>query len=409
MHLLFASRKISQEHIMANNIDFNGLCNAITQIDEAFEENTAKAINKNVTARNWLTGYYIVHYEQNGNDRAKYGEKTLQKLAERLNKKSLSYRNLRLYRQFYMEFKNLARPVLEFTAAEFGSNRPLIGDLDINSATLPPMETDLASSDCQIGQAVIAQSEKVEIPPETLFNKLPFTHLALIMSVERPLARTFYELETIKGVWSSRELKRQIDSNYFERTALSKDPAKMSAIVQSRISQSGHPLKLQDVVKSPYVYEFIGLKDKDVVEESDLENALMNHLEEFLLELGNGFCFETRQKRILVDDDYFFCDLVFYHRILKCHVLIDLKANKIKYDDIAQMNLYLAYYRKNVMEKGDNPPVGILMCTKAGKELVEYTTAGIEESLFVQKYKLNLPAEDELTKWLKNEISGTKG
>ena len=394
---------------MANNIDFNGLCNAITQIDEAFEENTAKAINKNVTARNWLTGYYIVHYEQNGNDRAKYGEKTLQKLAERLNKKSLSYRNLRLYRQFYMEFNNLARPVLEFTAAEFGSNRPLIGDLDINSATLPPMETDLASSDCQIGQAVIAQSEKVEIPPETLFNKLPFTHLALIMSVERPLARTFYELETIKGVWSSRELKRQIDSNYFERTALSKDPAKMSAIIQSRISQSGHPLKLQDVVKSPYVYEFIGLKDKDVVEESDLENALMNHLEEFLLELGNGFCFETRQKRILVDDDYFFCDLVFYHRILKCHVLIDLKANKIKYDDIAQMNLYLAYYRKNVMEKGDNPPVGILMCTKAGKELVEYTTAGIEESLFVQKYKLNLPAEDELTKWLKNEISGTKG
>ncbi len=135
----------------------------------------------------------------------------------------------------------------------------------------------------------------------------------------------------------------------------------------------------------------------------------MNHLEEFLLELGNGFCFETRQKRILVDDDYFFCDLVFYHRILKCHVLIDLKANKIKYDDIAQMNLYLAYYRKNVMEKGDNPPVGILMCTKAGKELVEYTTAGIEESLFVQKYKLNLPAEDELTKWLKNEISGKKG
>ena len=394
---------------MEKNIDFNGLCNAISKIDEAFEENTAKAINKNITARNWLTGYYIVHYEQNGNDRAKYGEKTLQRLAERLNKKSLSYRNLRLYRQFYMEFKNLARPVLKFTAAEFGSNRLLTDNLGIGLATLPPTEIDLASGDCQIGQAVIAQSEKVEIPPETLFNKLPFTHLALIMSVEKPLARTFYELETIKGVWSSRELKRQIDSNYFERTALSKDPAKMSAIVQSRITQSATPLKLQDVVKSPYVYEFIGFKGNDVVEESDLENALMNHLEEFLLELGNGFCFETRQKRILVDDDYFFCDLVFYHRILKCHILIDLKASKIKYDDIAQMNLYLAYYRKNVMEKGDNPPVGILMCTKAGKELVEYTTAGIEESLFVQKYKLNLPAEDELTKWLKNEISGTKG
>lgn len=390
---------------MANNIDFNGLCNAIAQIDEAFVENTAKAINKNVTARNWLTGYYIVHYEQNGNDRATYGSKTLQKLAERLNKKSLSYRNLRLYRQFYIEFKNLARPVLEFTASEFGSNRLLTADLGAKLEALPPVDANLASGDCQIGQAVIAQSEKIEIPPETLFNKLPFTHLSLIMTLENPLARTFYELETIKGVWSSRELKRQIDSNYFERTALSKNPAKMSAIVQSRIAQTGHTPALKDLVKNPYVYEFIGLNNKDVVEESDLENTLMNHLEEFLLELGNGFCFETRQKRILVDDDYFFCDLVFYHRILKCHVLIDLKATKIKYDDIAQMNLYLAYYRKNVMEKGDNPPVGILMCTKAGKELVEYATAGIEESLFVQKNKLNLPAEDELTRWLKKEVN----
>jgi len=137
---------------MASNIDFNGLCNAITQIDEVFEENTAKAINKNVTARNWLTGYYIVHYEQNGNDRAKYGEKTLQRLAERLNKKSLSYRNLRLYRQFYMEFKCLARPVLEFTAAEFGSNRPLTADFGAKLTILPPSETDLANGVCQIGQ-----------------------------------------------------------------------------------------------------------------------------------------------------------------------------------------------------------------------------------------------------------------
>lgn len=390
---------------MAKNIDFNGLCNAIAQIDKAFVENTAKAINKNVTARNWLTGYYIVHYEQNGNDRATYGAKTLQKLAERLNKKSLSYRNLKLYRQFYMEFKNLVRPVLEFTASEFGLNRLLTANLGVNLEALPPVNTDLASGDCQIGQTVFAQSEKIEIPPEKLFDHLSYSHFLLIMNVENPLGRVFYELETMKGVWSFRELKRQIDSNYFERTALSKNPAKMSAIVQSRIAQTGHTPALKDLVKNPYVYEFIGLNNKDVVEESDLENALMSHLEEFLLELGNGFCFETRQKRILVDDDYFFCDLVFYHRILKCHVLIDLKATKIKYDDIAQMNLYLAYYRKNVMEKGDNPPVGILMCTKAGKELVEYATAGIEESLFVQKYKLNLPAEDELTRWLKKEVN----
>jgi predicted nuclease of restriction endonuclease-like (RecB) superfamily len=307
-----------------------------------------------------------------------------------------------------MEFKNLVHPVLEFTASEFGLNRLLTANLGVNLEALPPVNTDLASGDCQIRQTVFAQSEKIEIPPEKLFDHLSYSHFLLIMNVENPLGRVFYELETMKGVWSFRELKRQIDSNYFERTALSKNPAKMSAIVQSRIAQTGHSPALKDLVKSPYVYEFIGLNNKDVVEESDLENALMSHLEEFLLELGNGFCFETRQKRILVDDDYFFCDLVFYHRILKCHVLIDLKAAKIKYDDIAQMNLYLAYYRKNVMEKGDNPPVGILMCTKAGKELVEYATAGIEESLFVQKYKLSLPAKDELTRWLKKEVNDNR-
>lgn len=220
------------------------------------------------------------------------------------------------------------------------------------------------------------------------------------MGVENPLARTFYELETIKGVWTVRELKRQIDTNYFERSAISTNPEKMSLVVQSKTQK----MDLQDVIKTPYVYEFLGLKDSEVVDESDLENALMDHLEEFLLELGTGFCFEARQKRIVVDDEYFFCDLVFYHRILKCHVLVDLKASKIKYDDIAQMNLYLSYYKKNVMQKDDNPPVGILMCTEAGKELVEYASSGIDENLFVQKYKLNLPEPEKLTQWLKNEV-----
>ena len=201
-------------------------------------------------------------------------------------------------------------------------------------------------------------------------------------------------------MWTFRELKRQIDTNYFERSAISTNPEKMSLLVQSKSEK----LDLQDVIKSPFVYEFLGLKDREVVDETDLENALMNHLEEFLLELGTGFCFEARQKRIVVDDDYFFCDLVFYHRILKCHVLIDLKSSKIKYDDIAQMNLYLSYYKKNVMQKDDNPPVGILMCTQAGKELVEYASNGIDENLFVQKYKLNLPEPEKLTEWLKNEV-----
>ena len=374
--------------------NFEWLSDTVLNINNAFEEETAKAINKNLTARNWLIGFYIVHYEQNGKDRAVYGEKTLQKLSERLNKKTLSYRNLRLYRQFYLDFKILERPVKDFILTEFRDDENLISNAKLNLIEEKSEKKDLATTGCQISE------NEISIPAEILFKNLSFTHFTLIMGVENPLARTFYELETIKGVWTKRELKRQIDTNYFERSSISRNPQKMSLFVQSKAQR----MDLQDVIKTPFVYEFLGLKDSDVIEESDLENALMNHLEEFLLELGTGFCFESRQKRIVVDDEYFFCDLVFYHRILKCHVLVDLKASKIKYDDIAQMNLYLSYYKKNVMQKDDNPPVGILMCTEAGKELVEYASKGIDENFFFQKYKFNLPEPEKLTQWLKIEV-----
>jgi Uncharacterized conserved protein len=431
---------------MENNIDFNQLESSINSLNLVFEENTAKAINRNVTARNWLIGFYIVNYEQNGKDRAKYGDKVVRHLADRLNRKSLSYRNLMLYRQFYLEFKALEPPIFDYVLNEFKADERLIptiepslvncaitdctigqtasaqskqellesnlaiGDCQIVQTASAQLkhdlaETNLANSACQIqapiGQSVIAQfDDKLQIPPEKLFSHLSFTHFSLILSVENPLARVFYELETIKSTWSVRELKRQIQTNYFERSAISRNPEKMSRYIQS----GSEKMELAEIVKSPFVYEFLGMKDSEIIEESDLEEALVNHLEKFILELGNGFCFETRQKRFLIDDDYFFCDLVFYHRILKCHVLIDLKAKKIKYDDIAQMNLYLSYYRHNIMQSDDNPPIGILMCTEAGKELVKYATDGIDANLFIQKYKLNLPSEEKLTEWLRKEI-----
>ena len=391
--------------IMAKDMDFDKLYKSVAKLDEAFEDNTAKAINRNITARNWLIGFYIVHYEQKGQDRAKYGEKTLQTLAERLNKKSLSYRNLRLYRQFYLEFLLLEKPIFDYVLNEFGSEKALISGIQKNLIEDKTTSKDLAISDCQIGQTAFTQFDDLQIPPEKLFTHLSYTHFTLIMGVEDAVARIFYELETIKGVWTVRELKRQIDTNYFERSAISSNPQKMSEYVQSKTQK----MTVTDFVRNPYVYEFLGLKDREIVEESELEEALINHLEEFLLELGQGFCLEARQKRILVDDDYFFCDLVFYHRILKCHVLVDLKASKIKYDDIAQMNLYLSYYKKNIMQEDDNPPVGILMCTQAGKELVEYAKEGIDENLFVKKYKLVLPKESELTKWLKKEVKDFGG
>lgn len=390
---------------MKKDMDFDSLYKSVSKLDVAFEDNTAKAINRNITARNWLIGFYIVHYEQKGQDRAKYGEKTLQTLSERLNKKSLSYRNLRLYRQFYLEFSSLEKPIYEYVLNEFGSEKTLISGIKQNLIEDKTVSKDLANTVCQIGQSLLAQSDDLQIPPETLFTHLSYSHFTLIMGVEDTVARVFYELETIKGFWTVRELKRQIETNYFERSAISANPQKMSEYVQSKTKK----MSVTDIVKPPYIYEFLGLKDREIVEESELEEALINHLEEFLMELGQGFCLESRQKRILVDDDYFFCDLVFYHRILKCHVLIDLKAAKIKYDDIAQMNLYLSYYKKNIMREDDNPPVGILMCTQAGKELVEYAKEGIDENLFVKKYKLALPKESELTKWLKKEVKNIGG
>lgn len=390
---------------MKKDMDFDSLYKSVSKLDVAFEDNTAKAINRNITARNWLIGFYIVHYEQKGQDRAKYGEKTLQTLSERLNKKSLSYRNLRLYRQFYLEFSSLEKPIYEYVLNEFGSEKTLISGIKQNLIEDKTVSKDLANTVCQIGQSLLAQSDDLQIPPETLFTHLSYSHFTLIMGVEDAVARVFYELETIRGVWTVRELKRQIETNYFERSAISANPQKMSEYVQSKAQK----MSVTDIVKNPYVYEFLGLKDREIVEESELEEALINHLEEFLMELGQGFCLESRQKRILVDDDYFFCDLVFYHRILKCHVLIDLKAAKIKYDDIAQMNLYLSYYKKNIMREDDNPPVGILMCTQAGRELVEYAKEGIDENLFVKKYKLALPKESELTEWLKKEVKNLGG
>ena len=390
---------------MAKELDFDRLYKSVVKLDEAFEDNTAKAINRNITARNWLIGFYIVNYEQKGQDRAKYGEKTLQTLAERLNKKSLSYRNLKLYRQFYKEFTSLEKPIFDYVLNEFGNEETLISGIQKNFIEDKTISKDLAITDCQIGQTAFAQFDDLQIPPEKLFTHISYSHFLLIMGVEDTVARIFYELETIKGVWTVRELKRQIETNYFERSAISSNPQKMSEYVQSKTQK----MTVTDIVKNPYVYEFLGLKDREIVEESELEEALINHLEDFLMELGQGFCLESRQKRILVDDDYFFCDLVFYHRILKCHVLVDLKASKIKYDDIAQMNLYLSYYKKNIMREEDNPPVGILMCTQAGKELVEYAKEGIDENLFVKKYKLALPKESELTKWLKKEVKDFGG
>ena len=199
-------------------------------------------------------------------------------------------------------------------------------------------------------------------------------------------------------------MKRQIYSLYFERSGMSLKPDLLSEITQNNISPSS-PIEL---IKSVYAFEFLGLKTNDAVEENDLESALLDQIKNFMLEIGHGFCFEARQKKILIGDEYFFVDLVFYHRILKCHVLIELKVEDFNHQNIGQLNAYVNYYKSEVMQPDDNPTLGILLVTHKNNTLVEYATAGMDNNLFVSKYLLELPKKEELAAFIQKEISGLR-
>lgn len=380
-------------------MNFETLLSQIEHTNEVLQNNARLVINRHVTAKAWLTGYYIVEYEQNGSDRARYGEQLLQMLAQRLGK-GTSYRTLRLYRLFFLTYKSLLSPIKDFTVKTLPIWQSSIAKLNEHDTQLVEIRQSLIANSYPIGQSVTEQFKGVS--PELLFNRLSFTHLAAILPCKDPLQRAFYETMAIRGTWSVRELQRQIDSNYYERSGWSQRPEALAKLVDGKAEKSSIALD----IKSPFTFEFLGLSAKDVVEESDLETALLNHLQDFILELGMGFCFEERQKKLLIDDRYFKADLVFYHRILKRHVIIELKANRLDYADTAQLKMYLAYYRKNVMLPDDNPPIGILMCSEVGQEMAEYTLLDLEESVFVSRYELSIPSRERMTEFLRKENEG---
>ena len=359
-------------------MNFDLLLNTIQQTHTVFQQNAVKAVNVSLTLRNWLIGYYIVEFEQNGEERAKYGSKLLQRLASELSIKGLVAAELSRCRQFYFCYPQILGTVPQ----ELTNNLPY-----------PIVGT--------ASQELISTTKKLELAPKIIVEKLSFNHIVELIKIQDPLQRLFYEMECIKGTWSVRELRRQINTLYFERSALSKQPEKLSELMQLQ-SENVVPV---DVIKSVYAFEFLGLNAKDIVEESDLEKALIEHIQAFILELGNGFCFEARQKRILIDEEYYFIDLVFYHRILKCHVIVELKLDEFKHEHLSQLNTYVSYYREEVKREDDNPPIGILMCTKKGKKLVEYALSGMDEKLFVSKYMLELPSKEVLTTFLEKELA----
>ena len=234
--------------------------------------------------------------------------------------------------------------------------------------------------------------------PDVLVNNLSFSHIREILVIDDAFERFFYETECIKCNWSVRELRRQIKTNLYVRAGISKKP---ELLIQS--SEDNCNITMI-TIKDPFTFEFLGLDAKEAVSESDLEQALMDHLQEFMLELGEGFCFEARQKRIVIDDKYYFIDLVFYNRLLHCNVIIELKNDEFKHEDLGQLNAYVGYYKKNEMAEGDNPPVGILLCTDKGSEMVEYALSGMDNQLFVSTYMLHLPGKKKLQEFILKEM-----
>ena len=370
--------------------NFNLLLNGIKSIHLQLQDSAAKAVNKLLTIRNWLIGYYIVEYEQNGEDRAQYGEKLLENIVLNLPNLGFSKTNLKLFRQFYLTYSQISQPVADFLKTRIGQS----------------LTDQLLIIECPsltIVQSPAAQSLPLDlmVPPDKLISRLSFTHIVQLLTISDPLKRTFYEVESMKGNWSVRELKRQINSLYFERMGLSQDKEKLSRLVKETVESPAQPA---DFIKNMYTFEFLGLPQKALVEETDLEQGLLDHLQEFILEMGNGFCLEGRQKRILMGDEYFFIDLVFYHRILKCHVLVELKVEEFKHANISQLVTYLNYYKAGIVRSDDNPPVGILLVTNKNDALVQYATAGMDNNLFVSKYLVELPSKQQLENFVKQEL-----
>ena len=375
-------------------MDFEALVKHISTIQSTLQAQAAHAVNLALTARNWLMGCYIVEFEQNGEDRAAYGEQLLKKLEQRLNVKGLNERRFREFRRLYLVYPQLKEPIAQYIVSQSQIRHTLSAEFMEPIRRLPSAES--ATNIRRMPSAELNDAKRWMISADRLFNRLTYSNLMLISTIDNPVKRAFYEMETIRGCWSYKELERQINSLYYERSGLSRNKEALSALVQ----QQAAPLQPKDVINTPVTLEFLGLNDRALVTESDLEQSILDNLQRFLLEMGHGFCFEARQKRILIDGDYFFADLVFYHRILKCHVIVELKIDKFRHEYASQLNLYLNYFKTEVMQPDDNPPVGILLCTEKGDTMVKYATAGLDPNIFVRKYMIELPSEEEIKKFI---------
>jgi len=360
-------------------MNYDVLIQSIQQVHSEAKSSAAGAVNRHLVLRNWLIGAYIVEFEQKGNDRADYGDRLLKNIAHDLKKTSVpgsSVQMLERMRAFYLGYPQLA---------------------SLKSSTLLRIFGKALNSSLLKKSSALLRISSIDAPtplePASVL-RLSWSHLIDLLRIDDPWKRAFYENECLKANWSVRQLQRQIGSLLYERTALSTDK---EAVIQAGRSQATEaPLTMDSLIRDPYVLEFTGLAERPHYLESDLEKALLDHIQSFLLELGNGFCFEARQKRITVGNEHDYIDLVFYNRKLRCHLLIDLKIRTFQHGDAGQMNFYLNYWKDQMLEDGDNPPVGLILCAGRESAKVEYATAGMDQQLFVSRYLVALPKPEEL-------------
>jgi predicted nuclease of restriction endonuclease-like (RecB) superfamily len=364
-------------------MNYSGLIKSITGATARLQENVAAVANQALVIRNWLVGAWLVEFEQNGKDRAKYGQKLLESVAADLAKK---------------EIKGLTDPrVLRDCRVLYRAYPQIRGSVtrELGTITLPPNTPETLT----VTDKRIRGSATRELPTPLALQelmRLSWTHLQELIRLDNPWQRAFYENECIKGRWSIRQLQRQIGSLLYERTGLSTNK---KAVIQRARTQEPRQ-SISDVLRDPYILEFTGLAERTEYSELDLETILLDHLQKFLLELGRGFCFEARQFRITEGRKHHRIDLVFYHRLLRCHVLIDLKIRPFKPSDAGQMNFYVNWFKAHMMEEGDQPPVGILLCSDSDGTEVEFATAGMDQKLFVSRYLVALPSVEKLRSFL---------
>ena len=373
-------------------INFDTLAHSIQQTHTVLQQESVKAINISLTVRNWVIGFYIVEFEQNGKDRATYGNKLLANLSKTIAIKGLTSPELSRCRQFYTIYPFYSDIIYQKYTHLIAENI-----LRLPTAKLENQENrilGLPTQELQNNDNELFEYNKKAI------QRISYTHFVELIKIKDPTQRQFYELLILKTQPSVAQLKKQIHSLAFERVGLSQN----TALGFDELLQKIEPSSPIDSIKSHYIFDFLKLGNYNLIEENTLEQALINHLQEFIVELGNGFCFEARQKKILIDEEYYFIDLVFYHRILKCHVLIELKADQFKHEHLSQLNTYVSYYREEVKQADDNPPIGILLCTQKGTKLVEYALSGMDEKLFVSKYLLQLPSKEVLQAFIENEL-----